>query len=235
MDSRRPISLLLTCEHGGNRVPARYASLFADAQRALDSHRGYDIGALDMARRLAKLSDLPAEIATTTRLLVDLNRSAHHRAIFSRYTRHLTEEHKSDILKRHYFPYRKRVIGRAGAAIDAGYQVLHVSAHSFTPVLNGQRRNADLGILYDPARQREKRLAVDWRAALVAGDAALAVRRNYPYRGDADGFVTYLRRLYRSEDYIGIELEVNQRLVGRTGWKGLQDLVADSLAGLIHR
>ena len=37
--------LVLSCEHAHNRVPARYRHLF-DAE-LLESHRGYDLGALE--------------------------------------------------------------------------------------------------------------------------------------------------------------------------------------------
>ena len=45
--------LVITCEHGGNRIPAPYRDLFHAHQALLDSHRGYDSGALIMARALA--------------------------------------------------------------------------------------------------------------------------------------------------------------------------------------
>jgi len=38
--------LVLTCEHGGNRVPAAYRALFEGAEALLATHAGYDIGAL---------------------------------------------------------------------------------------------------------------------------------------------------------------------------------------------
>ena len=44
--------LLLTCEHGGNRIPPEYRALFRGATAALASHRGWDPGALALARRL---------------------------------------------------------------------------------------------------------------------------------------------------------------------------------------
>jgi hypothetical protein len=37
--------LLVSCEHGGNRVPARYVALFEGAADVLATHRGYDLGA----------------------------------------------------------------------------------------------------------------------------------------------------------------------------------------------
>ena len=45
--------LLVTCEHGGNRVPKEYRRLFAGWEPVLASHRGYDPGALTLARELA--------------------------------------------------------------------------------------------------------------------------------------------------------------------------------------
>ena len=41
---------LITCEHGGNRIPPRYRDLFAGCEALLQSHRGYDPGALTLAR-----------------------------------------------------------------------------------------------------------------------------------------------------------------------------------------
>ena len=41
--------LVITCEHGGNRIPVRYRGLFKVKKAVLLSHRGYDIGALSLA------------------------------------------------------------------------------------------------------------------------------------------------------------------------------------------
>jgi len=40
----------------------------------------------------------------------------------------------------------------------------------------------------------------------------LRVRRNYPYRGAADGLTTHLRRQLGPR-YLGVELEINQALL----------------------
>ncbi len=232
-DTRRPLTLIVSCEHGGSHVPARYASAFAGAGKVLATHRGYDAGAADVALRLAALSPVPAQIAYTTRLLVDLNRSLHHRMLFSRYTCNLGDEEKSHILREHYLPYREAVTAHVDAAIAAGSQVLHLSSHSFTPVLNGERRNADFGLLYDPARRREQRFAAAWRNELLAAMPSLKVRRNYPYRGVADGFVTALRDRFDKRDYIGLELEVNQRLVTGDDWSSRVDGIVGTVQRLI--
>ena len=98
--------------------------------------------------------------------------------------------------------------------------MLHLSIHSFTPVLHGQTRNADIGLLYDPGRAGERRLAVAWQKALRKRVPSLRVRRNYPYLGKADGFTTHLRRRF-PRAYLGLELEVNQALAGTAQWRPL--------------
>ncbi|HLF10126.1 MAG TPA: N-formylglutamate amidohydrolase, partial [Gammaproteobacteria bacterium] len=133
-------------------MPAEYARLFTRAGRVLDSHRGLDYGALEMARAFAKKLDAPLVSATTTRLLVDLNRSPHHRNVFSEFSRVLTAAERETAIAKHYFPYRTKVEGVVAAAVQSGAAVLHVSSHSFTPMLNGETRRTDLGLLYDPRR-----------------------------------------------------------------------------------
>ena len=36
----KPPALVITCEHGGNLIPAAYAELFEDLQALLETHRG---------------------------------------------------------------------------------------------------------------------------------------------------------------------------------------------------
>lgn len=204
--------LVLTCEHGGNRVPAAYAALFRGAGRALGSHRGLDRGALAAARHLARALRAPLVAATVTRLLVDLNRSRGHPRLFSQFSAGLPAAGRARLLARHYEPYRARVAAAIGAGLAGGGRVLHVSVHSFTPVLGGVRRRADVGLLYDPARAAEARFCARWQAALAAAAPGWTVRRNYPYRGTSDGQVVELRRRFGAR-YAGVELEINQALL----------------------
>lgn len=194
-------------------MPPPYSRLFRGHRRLLDSHRGYDPGALALARRLARLLACRLLAATTTRLLVDLNRSLHHHHLFSVLTRDLGPAARAAVLKAHYHPYRNRVTRAIRAWLARTPRVVHVSVHSFTPSLNGRERRADIGLLYDPARRAERALCQIWQHALAAAQSDLRVRCNYPYRGVSDGFTTHLRKILPPEQYIGIELEVNQRLL----------------------
>lgn len=223
--------LLLSCEHGGNRVPAAYRELFAGQAALLATHRGYDIGALAAARHLRDAWGAPLVAATTTRLLVDLNRSPGHHRRFSEFTRSLPAAERARILARHYAPYRDDVAARVAAAVAAGRRVWHVSVHSFVAALDGQERGCDVGLLYDPSRPMERRLGRDWQAGLRRHAPGLRVRRNFPYRGVADGLVTALRRQFGPRQYAGLELELNQALAeaGGAPWRQLLAALAASL------
>lgn len=222
---------IITCEHGGNRVPGPYRALFAGHGELLGSHRGWDPGALALARNLARALDAPLHYATVSRLVIDLNRSIGHPRLYGDLIRHLPPAERRHILDHHYLPYRNRVEAHIRQAVAQGRRALHISSHSFTPVLDGQERNANVGLLYDPSRPGEMDLALGWQAALKSLDTGLRVRRNYPYAGTSDGFTTYLRKRFTAAEYVGIELEINQRHVA-AGGRAWQQLQARLIAGL---
>ncbi|OIQ96240.1 N-formylglutamate amidohydrolase [mine drainage metagenome] len=230
MKPTKPSRFLVSCEHGGNRIPSRYRPLFRGFESLLRTHRGYDAGALTMARDLAGALAAPLFAATTSRLLIDLNRSLGHPKLYSEATRAAPAALRLEILARHYLAYRGRV-EEAVAAAPGGGRVVHISAHSFTPVLDGRIREADLGLLYDPERPGEVELCRRWQAACRALAPELRVRRNYPYRGRSDGLTAHLRRRFPAERYLGIELEINQRHVFADGrrWRALRRTVIAAL------
>jgi len=222
------IRRIITCEHAGNEIPAAYRHCFKRASDVLNSHRGYDPGAALLFEALTGAGADFSIVSTTTRLLVELNRSLHHPRLFSAYTRLLPPGVCKAILDTYYHPYRNTVADQVAAFLAEGHIVRHVSVHTFTPVLDGVTRNADIGLLYDPQRKEEKTFCTRWKAALQDHDPSLRVRFNYPYRGRSDGFTTFLRRRFPA-GYTGVELEVNQRYFNRNANPPLVDLVRDTL------
>ena len=164
-----------------------------------------------MARALARDFDAPLVASTVSRLVVDLNRSIGHWALYSDATRGLSPAAHERILALYYRPYRLQVESRVERAVEAGMRVVHISSHSFTPILDGIVRDADVGLLYDPARPGERALCRDWSTMLGRRIAPLRVRRNYPYQGRNDGLTSHLRRRFAPTRYVGIELEINQK------------------------
>jgi predicted N-formylglutamate amidohydrolase len=222
---------LVTCEHGGNRIPARYRDGFIGYDALLQSHRGFDFGALAMARELAQAFGATLIFSTISRLLVDLNRSPTHPRLHAEWVRRLPDSSRQQILTDYYLPFRAGAEAAIVRTLASGKRVIHLSSHSFTPELNGVVRAADVGLLYDPARPREAALCRAWRNQLKALEPRLRVRRNYPYTGKSDGFTAYLRRRYAADEYIGVELEINQQLLLK-GAKPRQQLQAQIISSL---
>jgi predicted N-formylglutamate amidohydrolase len=226
-------SLLLTCEHGGHRIPSAYAHLFRDAADVLASHRGWDPGALTLARLLARKLGRPLLAVTRSRLFVEANRAPTNRRIWSKFTKGLPKAERDRILARWWRPHRQAVEDAVRAGTARGGRVVHVAVHSFTPELDGEVRNAEIGFLYDSRRKREAALCRRWAAILRDLDPTLRVRYNYPYAGAADGLSTWMRKRYPETRYLGVELELNQALVGGLRWRGFQENVAESLRQLL--
>lgn len=226
-------ALLLSCEHGGNEVPHKLHACFSGDEDVLQTHRGLDIGALDLFRKLAPLAAF-STFATRSRLCIELNRSEDHPRLFSPWMHALRAEHR-DVLLRYYRNYRQSFAEQVRARISAGLDVVHVAVHSFTPVLDGVRRTMDIGFLYDPQRPAEKTFCTAWRRALERYQPGLVVRMNRPYKGISDGFPTALRKQF-PKHYAGIELEVNQRFANNGRMdpavkQALHDSLAATLAG----
>jgi predicted N-formylglutamate amidohydrolase len=166
---------------------------------------------------LAAALGAPLHLATLTRLLVDLNRSAHNPRVFSEHTRALPRARRMELLEAHHAPHREAVDQTVARQCGTGVPVIHLAVHTFTPVLDGKVRGADVALLYDPARPSERDFCGRWVDALARRLPDLAVRRNQPYRGASDGLTTWLRSRHPQGRYLGVEIEVNQRLLNGDG------------------
>ena len=149
-------TFIITCEHGGNRIPAPYRRLFRGQRALLDSHRGYDPGSLVMAKALASACRAPLVASMTSRLLIDLNRSIGHPQLFSAATRGAPAETRAQIVDEHYRPYRVQVERLVRQAVARGHRVIHISSHSFNAELDGRVRGADVGRAEHELVRRER-------------------------------------------------------------------------------
>ena len=207
-------AFLVTCEHASNRVPKSFEPLFRGERELLRSHRGWDPGARQIARSIARALDAPLVCGRCTRLLVDLNRSPGNPRVFSRITRRLAQTERCRLLARFHEPYWSRIRGMIHR--QRGRRVVHVAVHTFAPSLDGRERAVDVGLLYDPARLSELRLCREWQLRLAAITVDLRIRRNSPYRGNTDGLPSALRRSFSARRYVGLELELSQGLYPET-------------------
>jgi predicted N-formylglutamate amidohydrolase len=204
--------LVLSAEHATASIPERYQALFAAAGDALRSHEGWDPGSAELGDWLARSFHVSVHLAKVSRLLVDCNRSPQHPRLFSHYSRPLNRSSREQILADYYWPFRRAVRAAIDQSLQRHERVLHLSVHSFTPILNQQERKTEIGLLFDPGRPLERSFCHDWQKRLRTR-IGVRVRRNYPYRGISDGHVTALRRVFPDDRYLGVEIEINQRLI----------------------
>lgn len=228
----RPTAVLVTCEHAGNEVPPAYAPWFADAGGALASHRGWDIGSLGYGMRLASRLSAPLIHTTVTRLLIEPNRSPDHPGLYSEFSRDRAPELRRAVFQAFYAPHRRSVESIIGALVQRGDRVLHLGAHSFTDVLDGNRRDMDIGLLFDPGRASEAAVCRAWGASLGLRAPDRVTRFNEPYLGTDDGLTTHLRTVFSADRYAGVEIEIRQGLIGHADeQRAMGDLLADTLPG----
>ena len=206
--------LILTCEHASNKLPAAFKK--AVPAEVLKTHRAYDIGAVQVFRKLVKFAkpEFFCE-GKFSRLFVDLNRTITNKSAFSDYLRN--NENAKAQATAYWNEYRAAIEKFVDSALKpktraakSAPTIIHLGIHSFTPTLNGKVRNTDIGILYDPARPQERAYANVIMAEIKRLYHAMKVRFNYPYKGSSDGLTTTLRKKFGPQ-YVGIEIEINQK------------------------
>ncbi|MHA6721257.1 N-formylglutamate amidohydrolase [Sphingomonas sp. RS6] len=170
--------VLLLCDHASNAVPDD-VDLRIDRD-LLDRHIGVDIGAAAVTRALAARLDVPAILATVSRLVIDLHREVDHPALIPE----ASDGHaipgnvgadRAARIARFHWPYHHAI----AVQIRARRPRLILSIHSFTPQLEqgGEARPWHAGILYN-RDVRAAAPAIDFLRGqrIVTGD-------NQPYSG----------------------------------------------------
>ncbi len=204
--------IFFTCEHASNDIPKEYIKYFKNKDTILRTHRGFDHGAKEISKALGKSFSAPVIYGKYSRLLIDLNRSPFHKTLFSEMTKQLSQDQKDELIKTYHRPHWDEIEKLIAEKIDKGFMVIHIGVHSFTPVLYGEVRNAEYGILYHSHKKNESQLAKSWQTQLRL-HSKMRVRRNYPYLGKMDGLSTGMRKLFPAQKYLGFEIEVNHKIM----------------------
>jgi predicted N-formylglutamate amidohydrolase len=233
MKSGNRFAVVVTAEHASSKIPDRYRGLGLSADQQ-QSHIAWDEGSKALAREIARQLSAPLVEGVVSRLVIDLNRSLHHSRVIPAVAfgvpvpgnEGLSAEERSRRIELYYEPFRSTAFLEVNRGVKSTGRCVHLSVHTFTPQLNGVVRPLDVAVLYDPRRRREAHLGE--RLAEKIAAAGFRVRRNFPFRGVADGHTTGLRRRFPDKAYAGIEIELNQSLLGE--WKTAVAAVSGELA-----
>lgn len=212
----RPTILLLSCEHGSNTVPKKYADLFQNKQLILKTPHAYDLSASHIAKHLHKTLHCDLVQATVTRLLIDVNHGLHHPRCFSKFTKKLPDQEKTKLIKTYYEPFHHSLQQKIAAHIAQGQQVLHLSIYTFAPILKGMFLNTAIGLLYNAHHHGEKEVARILHGLVQQRTPTYKIRHNYPFLGTHDYVLKSFRNQFSEKEYLGIKLGINQVLLDDT-------------------
>lgn len=226
------IIIVLTCEHGGYDIPEPFKDKLDIPDDVISSHLGWDPGAYLIASDIERSTGYPMIFSTYTRLLVDLNRSIGNKQLFSKYSNGFDRSLKQEALSNYYFPYRKRIEEFMERNIEEGSIIIHFSIHTFNTIFNDEVRDFDIGLLYDESRILENKVCYFIRKNLLKSDENLKVKYNAPYQGTDDGLTTYFRTYFSPENYLGIEIEVNNRYFYNGEIPSISSSIISSLRGI---
>lgn len=176
--------VVITCDHASHLVPRRLDRLGLHA-RALRRHIGWDIGAAEIAVRLARRFDAPAVLSGYSRLVIDCNRPLGSETSIPECSDGtkipgnvgLSPDQASLRAAELFVPYHRAIARTIRGVRQTGTTPVFVAVHSFTPRLNGgPLRPWHFGVLWD----EDPRIAKPLIAALRSNDGVV-VGDNEPY------------------------------------------------------
>lgn len=182
--------LVLLCEHAGRAIPRSLGDLGVSEEVIL-SHRGWDIGAEVLARRLAEILQVPLVVQNYSRLVIDCNRPPDTRLAIP------TVSDNAQVPANLALTPAERAarIDEIFRPMDAALTELFArhprraafSIHSFTLQLNGAIRPWHAGFLSrtDIATAKTLRNHVQQ----VRPDLTLAINEPYQIETDSDWFI----------------------------------------------
>ena len=233
-DSTRPI--LLICDHASRRFPRSLGTMGLDpfARRC---HLALDIGAAQLTEALADSLGATAVLCQYSRLIVDCNRQLMDPGAFLEFgdgvvvpgNRNLHREDKEQRAEEIYWPYHGAIDAQIARLRGLGVEPLFVSIHSFTPVMNGEARTWEMGVLWDTDRPTAEFFVNGLReAGYLVGD-------NEPYSGKAPQDFT-IDHHAEAADLPHVGIEIRQDLVlHEDGVERIAAVMHDVIAGVPPR
>jgi predicted N-formylglutamate amidohydrolase len=219
--------LLLICDHASCRFPKSLGDMGLDpfARRC---HLAVDIGAGPLTERLAASLGVTAVLAQYSRLVMDCNRQLMDPSAFLQFgdgilvpgNRNLHQADKDLRANTLYWPYHDAVDQQVKRLLKLGPPPAFIAIHSFSPVMNGEARPWEMGVLWDTDTRLRDIFLDDLSAAgFLVGD-------NEPYSGKAPQDFT----IDHHAEEVGLPhlgLEVRQDLID-------DEVGVDRIAGVLH-
>jgi predicted N-formylglutamate amidohydrolase len=226
---------LVVCDHASNRIPMELQGLGLPGCEC-ERHIAWDIGAAQVARRLAGRLDATAVLSTVSRLVIDCNRAPGDPTLVCGVSDgtvvpgncDLADHAIRDRVGSYFEPYHEEISGQLRRIEqEPGCVAAVVAIHSFTPVMAGRARPWHVGVLWN----RDPRLAVPLIDGLKENGQWL-VGDNEPYSGRTANYTVDRHGGTSGRPHVSIE--IRQDLIGEekaaSAWG---DRLADILTPLL--
>ncbi|MCB1487324.1 MAG: N-formylglutamate amidohydrolase [Bauldia sp.] len=217
-------AFVIVCDHASNTVPFSYD--LALPPDAINSHIGWDPGALPVARDLSERLDAPLLWPDISRLVIDCNRPASAPDLIVTEgegrpvpgNRALPEPEREKRLATIHTPYHAAIDAMIDRRLSAGLATSLIAIHSFTPTWHGAPRPWQIGIVFDEDRRLSAPL-ID----MLSADATLTVGVNEPY-SPADRVYYTMARHGSARGLPAVMIEIRNDLIateaGQQEWAG---------------
>jgi predicted N-formylglutamate amidohydrolase len=208
---------VILVDHAGRRIPRRLGDLGLPASE-LNRHIAWDIGALEVARRMAAALDAPLLAQHYSRLVIDCNRDPSVPSSIPTVAEWIDipgnfnldaaqiEARRVEIFE----PYHHRVRTLLDQRAAQGLATVLVAQHSMTNVFKGARRAMHAAVLYN----RDRRLAGRVLEALRS-ESSLIVGDNEPYFVSDETDYSVPRHA-EARGLLHVEVEIRQDLIGES-------------------
>jgi predicted N-formylglutamate amidohydrolase len=222
---------LITVDHAGARIPQRLGNLGLPAAE-LRRHIAWDIGALDVARRVGATLHATVVAQNYSRLVIDCNRDPGSPASIPTVSEHtaipgnvgITTAQREMRRREIFDPYHAHIRALLDERERLGRRTILLAQHSMTDVYKGVPRPMQASVMYN----RDRRLATHMLEFLrrVPG---LTIGENEPYAVNDDTDYS-IRWHAEARGLLHVELEIRQDLIatpaGQDEWAAR---VADAL------
>ena len=221
--AKRRSSFLIAVDHASRRLPRRLGDLGLPAAE-LERHIAWDIGALEVARRVAAALDAPLVASNYSRLVIDCNRDPRVASSIPTVAESvevpgnvaLSDEQITARRVEIFQPYHDRLRERLDERRRAGRPTILVSQHSMTDVFKGARRPMHAAVLYNRDRRFAGRVL-----EVLRREPGLTVAENEPYfMSDETDYTIPQHGEARGLPHV--EIEIRQDLIrdeaGQSAW-----------------
>jgi len=229
--------VLIVCDHAGRRIPTVCGSLGL-REEDLSGHIAWDIGARDIAIRMAERLDATLVCGVYSRLVIDLNRYPWDPAavpeisdtILVPYNRSVSNPERQRRIDELHRPYHAAISGQLDRIAASGVQPILLSVHTMTDKLSsGRSRDEHYAVLWS---ERDPELSQQMLAWLIRNAEGLT-GDNTPYSLDIGIDFTVPEHGFRRQ-IPTFMFEVRQDLVSTAADASQRaDLLSDGLVAVL--